>query len=541
MSEVKKNKSVVRKLIPLFIILGLLVLFIAPPVVLVGMLYDGRTNTTTYEETTVEEIGSKAFIRGLNNISDDGKLAVAINKNDINGVIAKVLKEQTNLKGVNNIYVIAKEDSAVVFLEAGFGPLKTRVSITTTFDVSGERFALAIKQFKIGMIAVKRDNAMKALELIGVKVQDNMNLDKFVLDIKKWEISIEKEVLYNTLKQGSGQNSFVGSFFDMVIDNELISFDAGGFNVIDMTIDLEKLHNNQYLTNDDDHLLVNKPSSPYATLGVDEIKAEIDSKMSKLISYAPVEDYDDLFKFLFTGYANSPEAIQNKIATFDNLHHDVMEEIGIPNFAEYKSYGDTIKENAGSILGNLNAQVSYESIDSKKLCKLNEKDINNYLRGQGALGFGDVVYRKSDNMKPTDYAFFLIDNLYCNIVDNKIYFVIGLNINGYETNLVLALSQDNSVSTDPNKTYFTIDNIYFGQVDGQSLLDILFPILTGNMPENELIGFETFEDKPYFYFDVSTVVAKINEFDSSITADNVTLTAVGENLESEGYIAFEID
>ncbi len=264
MAEEKKKKSIGRKLLPLWIILGLLVVIVGTPVVLVALAYDGRRNVTDYGETTAQEVGSKAFLRGLNNIDDDGVLDVAITKKDANGVIATVTKEFTNIDGpVENIYILTKGNKVTAYIEISAWKFKTRLSVESTIETTDDDFVMGINKFKLGNLSLNRETAVKVLGWFGVKLNDEKDFDLFVLDLKNWQIRLSKEVMFDSLKKGSDQNEFVKDVFTILENENLITFDTSTNNLIDMKVDLKKLQNNDKLTNDDDHLFINKPSSPY--------------------------------------------------------------------------------------------------------------------------------------------------------------------------------------------------------------------------------------------------------------------------------------
>ena len=528
------------KLIPLWIFLFLLLGAIAAPVILVGLVWDGHTNVTEYPQTSMEEMGSKAFLKGLNSISDDGKLTVGVSRGEINGVITSVAKEKTNIKGVENIYILSEESGKLnVYLEVSFQSFKTRISMATTLTSDADAFRMNIESFKLGSITLQKDLAQKVLDKLGIDVGDPQNFDGFVLDLKNWELRMPKEILYKALESGSGQNDFISKLFTIIKDNELVSFGSGKENLVQIDIDLSKLSRNEnYLTSDDDHLIVNKPSSPYALLGVDEINAEINGKLGKLVPFLVKEKLGDVFNFLFTGYANSSDQMKTFMENFETAHHDELVKIGIPDVKNYVSYGDRIKSSSGSLLGNANAQISYAAIGSNSVCRIDEKFINKYIQSLGFVGYSNVVTHQSQDGS-IDYAYFIIDNFYCNIIDNKFYFVVGLNINGYETNIILELNQMPR-QAGSTKTCFQFSNVFLGEVDAQSLLTTVMDLLKNNVAGDEAVGFTTIDGQPCFYFDVQPIMEKVHEFDPTITADQLVLSAKGSSIADEGYIGVEI-
>lgn len=536
----KKKRSIGVRLIPLWIILGLLIVLALPPTILVVMAYDGRKNVTEYEPTSMEKVGSRSFLKGLNSISDDGLLQVGITRQDINGVMLDASKALTDkVEGLDNLYVLTEGENAIVYLEAHVQNFHTRISITTGLTVDDNYFMMDIKDFKLGSLALKKDLALKALDFFHIDLEKfSQDVQGFKIDLKNWRITIDKNQFVNALKTGSGQDDFVSKIFKLVEDNHLITFDTKSEHLIDMNIDLSKLKNNPYLTNDDDHLIINKPSSIYANIGVDEIKAEIGGKLDKIAPHISSDKLNTVFQFLFKGYDYCDDSTKNFMENFEANHTDILKGIGIYDVTKYTSYMKEIDENSGSLLGNAKAQVSYAAMGSSKVCQLFEKDINNYIRNLGILGHGDVVsFGTGEN---TNYGFFVVDNFYCNIIDNELYFVVGLNINGYETNVVLHLEQAD-VPSQPSKTFFKIDTINFGEVDASSLLNTVLDILKGGSGTDGIVGFTKIENDSYFYFDLSSIVDKVKEFDPTMTADRIKLVAHGENIQDEGYFSIEID
>ena len=527
------------KLIPLWIFLTLLLVAVAAPVVLVGIIWDGHVNTTEYPQSTMEEMGSRAFLKGLNSISDDGKLTVGINRGEINGIITSVAKEKTNIKGVENIYILSEDDKLNVYLEVKMSSFQTRISMSTTLVADEDAFRLSIESFKVGGITLQKDLAQQVLDKLGVDVGAPQNFEGFVLDLKNWELRMPKDILYNALESGSGQNDFITNLFKIIKDNDLVLFQSGTENLVQIQIDLSKLSRNaEYLTSDDDHLIVNKPSSPYALLGVDEINAEVNGKLGKLVPFLTKDKLGDVFNYLFYGYESSSDSVKTFMQNFGNDHHDELVRIGIPDVTKYVSYGDMLKSNSGSLLGNANAQISYAAIGSNSVCRIDETFINKYIQSLGFIGYSNVVTHESQDGS-FDYAYFIIDNFYCNIIDNKFYFVVGLNINGYETNIILEMNQMPK-QAGSTKTCFQFSNVYLGEVNAQSLLDTVMGLLKDNVAGDEAVGFTSIDGQPCFYFDVAPIMDKVHEFDPTITADQLVLSAKGSSINDEGYIGVEI-
>ena len=164
--------------------------------------------------------------------------------------------------------------------------------------------------------------------------------------------------------------------------------------------------------------------------------------------------------------------------------------------------------------------------------------MNNYIRSKGVIGYtGLVSYEVDDNVE--DYAFFVIDNFYCNIVNDHIYFVCGLNICGFPTNIVLTMEKDDT-QEDKSKAYFRLARVEYGEVDGEILKDTIFDVINSGLSGDNMVGAD--KEKKLIYFNLQPVLDKVREFEDykDKQPEDMALSALGADLNAEGELKLSI-
>ena len=553
----KKEKPAKKKKyhIGLWITLGFFSVFFIGVGVLFGLVFDKTTNTTEYQEKTITEIGTRSFINGLHGLTNNGKINVGISKNDINGLLVNVQKEQlANVTQIKKMYILMNSNTrATLYVEAKASILQSRLSIETEIvndDVNG-KLILRIHDVKLGDLPLSKNVARNIFLIVGLDDGTGVkNVGDFIFDFAKWEISMSKDVIFDAVKNNVGEG-LVTDILATIQDKNLVSFDVDTANLIEMVIDLNSLkRNDEFLTNDNDHIIINRSDSTYAINGVDEIHAVIDSRMQKIINHASSLDssqLQNLFKYLFNGYEASSDEVRNTINTLNANNAGLFRKVGIPDVTKYESYGSQLKSDAGSLLGNAKAQINEGDLISSSgaVCTIYEKDLNKYLRGQGVIGNSGVVsFKVGDKL---EYAFFVVDNFYCNLYqtgegENKVghmCFVVGVNISGFETYIILDMSERTD-STDGN-VYFKLDKLYFGEIDAtENLSKTVFDMLEQNLPSGEMIGIhkDAATGEREIYFNLEGVAERVREFPgfTTISASNIKVEVAGNGVKDEGCL-----
>lgn len=549
---VKKRK---KHHIFLWVLLGFFSVIVISAGVLVGLAYDKTSNTTEYQEKTIQEVGTKAFINGLHSLTNNGEIRVGISKNDINGLLLNIQKEQlANVSEIEKMYILMESNTkATFYVEAKVTILESRLSIETELfdDTENNSLGLRIHRVKLGKLPLDKNLARNIFLLVGLDDGSGMKkVGDFLFNFKNWEISLSKDALFNAIRNNVGEG-LVNDILNTIQQNNLVNFDVDTPNLVEMVINLNKLkQNEQYLTNDDNHLIINQEDSVFQQIGVDEIHATIGGRMKKIVDNATnlqANQLQDLFQYLFNGYERSSEQTRNVIHNIDSNNLGLFRSVGIPDVTKYSSYGNYLKSDAGSLLGNAKAQINQGSLDSNGVCRIYESDLNKFLRGQGVIGNCGVINFTVNNK--LEYAFFVVDNFYANLFRtiegdetlDHLSFVVGINISGFETYIILDTVKIQN-NTD-GRVYFGLNKLYFGEIDATELLaKTVFDMLEKNIPVGEMIGVVNNSTDRRIYFSLSEVVDRIKEFPgfSKTTVRDIAVDVLGTSVQDEGYLEVTI-
>lgn len=549
---VKKRK---KHHIFLWVLLGFFSVIVISAGVLVGLAYDKTSNTTEYQEKTIQEVGTKAFINGLHSLTNNGEIRVGISKNDINGLLVNVQKEQlANVSEIEKMYILMESNTkATFYVEAKVTILESRLSIETELfdDTENNSLGLRIHRVKLGKLPLDKNLARNIFLLVGLDDGSGMKkVGDFLFNFKDWEISLSKDALFNAIRNNVGEG-LVNDILNTIQQNNLVNFDVDTPNLVEMVINLNKLkQNDEYLTNDDNHLIINQEDSVFQQIGVDEIHATIGGRMKKIVDNATnlqANQLQDLFQYLFNGYERSSEQTRNVVHNIDSNNLGLFRSVGIPDVTKYSSYGNYLKSDAGSLLGNAKAQINQGSLDSNGVCRIYESDLNKFLRGQGVIGNCGVINFTVNNK--LEYAFFVVDNFYANLFRtvegdetlDHLSFVVGINISGFETYIILDTVKIQN-NTD-GRVYFGLNKLYFGEIDATELLaKTVFDMLEKNIPIGEMIGVVNNNTDKRIYFSLSEVVDRIKEFPgfSKTTVRDIAVDVLGTSVQDEGYLEVTI-
>ena len=549
---IKKRK---KHHIFLWVILGFFSVIVISAGVLVGLAYDKTSNATEYQEKTIQEIGTKAFINGLHSLTNNGEIRVGISKNDINGLLVNIQKEQlANVSEIEKMYILMESNTkATFYVEAKVTVLESRLSIETELfdDTVNNSLGLRIHRVKLGKLPLDKNIARNIFLLVGLDDGSGMKkVGDFLFNFKDWEISLSKDALFNAIRNNVGEG-LVNDILNTIQQNNLVNFDVNTPNLVEMVINLNKLKQNvNYLTNDDNHLIINQEDSVFQQIGVDEIHATIGGRMQKIVDNAAnlqANQLQDLFQYLFNGYERSSEQTRNVIHNIDSNNLGLFRNVGIPDVTKYSSYGSYLKSDAGSLLGNAKAQINQGSLDSNGVCRIYESDLNKFLRGQGVIGNSGIINFTVNNK--LEFAYFVVDNFYANLYRtvegdetlDHLSFVVGINISGFETYIILDTVKIEN-NTD-GRVYFGLNKLYFGEIDATELLSkTVFDLLEKNLPVGEMIGVVNDSTDKRIYFSLTEVVDRIKEFPgfSKTTVRDIAVDVLGTSVQDEGYLEVTI-
>ncbi len=500
-----KHKPVKRKgLTALWIILAvLLCVIIIPPAITYALLFDNtqeevKATNIDNVETYISDLLVDSF-----DTASEGHLSITFNQDDLNGFIQLATSQIEQNEIVNNIYCLIDNEEYSFYLELQIPLLPTRVKLTTELvessPTSNELFLFKIKDLKIGNIGglygiarslIATYNLDDAIE----NALASQNLS-FVFDWTNGTISYSKENLIKDLQS-------------------LINGIEGDENGI------YKLIINQLLVPKNFTTTAEEKGVAFA-ISLEDIKtdeAELDPSASINLN---TEDYAYLVETLLNDGQISSDQIQS---AFDFLYfgYSAIEGTSFANIVEaidWQTYSDLIGANItdpslyeGLPCGDISATSNFiaeqiNNVDPKnfvnndssfELAYIEQEILNEELRAIDAIGHTvPFSYQRSDGTYNLSYI--TVNDFYCMFNGEKINLVVGLDINGFHTAIVL----ENSILESANSNFvFTLnlDDVILGTLESnKEAEDAVFNMLntlTGNYnlfvidKENNQIDFD---------------------------------------------------
>ena len=351
-------------------------------------------------------------------------------------------------------------------------------------------------------------------------------MDNFVQDFNlHFDLANDKLFIYmddlkgliNDVASDDGGNSdFFFTFLNDFFDQNLITFSFYADEAFSVEVDLEPLTGNdfgdgQYVyypmeyENTTTNLTINGVTKK---LSLDVIKealvALLDAGLIEETDLSKVSDY------LFNGY---------KVNGLENNAPDAdLSVIGINNKATYPGFNLVAATSLEDIVSNSVAsfQDYNPAEDEFDLANIHEADINTFLKSQELFGNKFFLTREvADDEYKVSYI--ALDNAYINLTDENAYMSLGLNLNGLETIITLAMANDET-NTDPEKLIYDVENIYFGaEEEGFDVSDETRSFLYETLAETIQDGAFTFSNdgKMTISFD-----SFIDEAINSVNTDN---------------------
>lgn len=500
-----KHKPVKRKgLTALWIILAvLLCVIIIPPAITYALLFDNtqeevKATNIDNVETYISDLLVDSF-----DTASEGHLSITFNQDDLNGFIQLATSQIEQNEIVNNIYCLIDNEEYSFYLELQIPLLPTRVKLTTELvessPTSNELFLFKIKDLKIGNIGglygiarslIATYNLDDAIE----NALASQNLS-FVFDWTNGTISYSKENLIKDLQSLiNGIEGDENGIYKLIINQLLVPKNfttTAEEKGVAFAISLEDIKTDEAEL--DPSASINLNTEDYAYL------------VETLLNNGQIsgDQIQSAFDFLYFGYsaiegtsfANIVEAIDWQ--TYSDL---IGANITDPSLYEGLPYGD-ISATSNFIaeqINNVDPKNFVNNDSSFELAYVEQEILNEELRAIDAIGHTvPFSYQRSDGTYNLSYI--TVNDFYCMFNGEKINLVVGLDINGFHTAIVL----ENSILESANSNFvFTLnlDDVILGTLESnKEAEDAVFNMLntlTGNYnlfvidKENNQIDFD---------------------------------------------------
>lgn len=455
----------------------ILVIFVVIPITLLFVfVFDTSRMNVTYDENFNGEKWTNALVMdSLDHTVSEKKVKFSVTESDLNNFINATLKDSPEItQYLTQLAVDIKDDSYELSASGKFYFFETRarlsVKLSREMVSSGteqkEALVLQIENLTLGKISKLKEVIMFFVkQFLSNDMMDNFAQDfnlHFDLANDKLFIYMDdlKALINDVASDDGGDSDFFFTFLNDFFDQNLITFNFYADEALSVEVDLEPLTGNDF----DDGQYVYYPmeydnTTTNLTIDGETKKLSLDvikEALVALLNAGLIEEADlsTVSDYLFNGYE------------FDGLGNNAPDAdlsiIGINNKTTYPGFNLVTATSLEDIVSS--SVASFQDYDPGEdqfdLANIREADVNTFLKSQELFGNKFFLTRE---VEEDDYkvSYIALDNAYINLTDANAYMSLGLNLNGLETIITLAMANDDT-NTDPEKLIYDVENIYFG-------------------------------------------------------------------------------
>ncbi|MBO4286026.1 MAG: hypothetical protein J5880_01680 [Bacilli bacterium] len=564
----KKKKRHIGLWVTLIVIFVVVIL----PIGLIFAFFFDPTHTTS-EELGVKTTGAaqeniaQELLVDLFDYTDDAtmnnSLSISIKEQEVNQLLydnlLSTLDENTR-SVVPQAYLDVGQDNYTFLVELNaFGFFKTRVKLVTSLEMSdnpkGLRFN--VDDLKIGRLGRFDDiafNILKSNNVTDSQIAKTIN-DSLPLTLEShlFEDTKTHYLFYPHDNFVSDLNNMITidsiSFFkDFLIDmvsQRKFTFDFYKDKGVHGLMSLQDFHDNATYGSYDDYVIdfgakqaINQ-YLPTLLKNGNVNKATVDT-VSRFISYG-YNQLSDSEKATIDSASYLPAVLGKSISEYTAERETKFATKGAA-LADVKPIENVVSEQVSDALTVARcAEILANNGGNVVDASVNEIQLHDVLKSNDLVGYGKVFYRQKDDGS-YKLSYVAVDNLYVNIVNNNIYFVVGVNINGYEVSMILTSIIQ---SGGEGKMYFKLDgnNTYFGNYRIPLGLFNSFTSLLGDaISSSSWFSFDKTNNR--FVVDFSKAIND-NEQIKFLKANglniDIGISAVGASIADNGYLSISVN
>jgi hypothetical protein len=282
------------------------------------------------------------------------------------------------------------------------------------------------------------------------------------VSLKEKTITYKKADMINDLKtkmeSGSSDQNLYFALLDDFLNDGLLGFDFYSNSKATIGVDLTQVHTNatycpsgRVVPNDLGHYR-------------DQLKTLMDA--GKIDINEDAEEY--VFDFLVRGYAHCGSDARHYLtsATRD------FSSIGINDITTYTG---PLDYNVPTIPSLVEADVKAagsSGFSSPTISSLSEEEITAYLITTKIYGYSYILSRENDAKNGYKVNYIAVDDFYSEIVDDHLYLIVGVNMNGYETSIIFDTAQVKN--SEEYKITLATSKVYYGGFEASGNLKSLF-------------------------------------------------------------------
>lgn len=523
----KKKKSILWKILLPIIILILIV------AILLGVafyfIYD-KTDGESYanENRTLDDEANRIVLSSFDNTKDKGTIDISMDKQTLDQLLYLALNNLPNnvKSSISKTYVEINNDNYKFYLQLKAYGIKTRICIDTTFsnDSTNKKIVFKINNLSIGKINgldgialslakkyIKEEQIASTLASNGLHM--TVSLDN--KQITYTYASIQQDIV-SFLPSSDSITSNISPFINFMFDNDLVSFNNND-NKLSFTFDINQFNSNSTYMED---------STPYYDIGTipTQVNGLVDSNIITT-TQAPV-----VFDYLINGYDGISEENQTII---DSLDLSSLDSIGNDK-TTYEGIVPQVSSYDPSTSLSQNITTSHEGNTTILTTSIKESDLNNLFHSQDVIGTNMYYNKTIDEKEKSIYV--ALDDIKTNIVDNSLYLIARLNLNGFITSLIYDTELDQS-SIKNYSFDFKIKNMYLGSLKASDEITSLFnSYVQKALENNDWLKLDNVKNT--LTFSLNTAINSIPAISSISQLANIDFTPVvkGESLSDNGTI-----
>ena len=524
----KKSKA---WLVILIIVLVVVVL----PLAAVGVMWillsnDNFTPRKNYGEITTEEVVKNMLVDSFDYAKTDQALRVRLTQENLNQLLYSSVDDIIKNSGgyIHNFTIQITDNNYNFKLDLNVNNIfKTVAMVQTklTIDEAEDGYiTFGITNIRIGKLDGFQKSINQALDMakkyanfdekmINEAIEKSglhMTVDLAHLKIIYPKEDFRKDIIGKITETGLGGDTYSSMFEEILNRNDLITFKPNSESALEVAINLEALSLSEGAFGIDGYVI----PQGYLT---DISEAAKEKTINYLKNNVITEDKASaLFHYYEVGFDHLDDAektvVQPLLDASTIAIADETYDFTVPNEDSLATIAKTqIDEQVNSVVINpLDIEHTVpEHID----VNITTTEIDKMLSSSNIIGSSTVLTRKADDTYKCNYV--VISRVTTAIKDSKLYFIITVNINGYEVQI--SLETEKVSASVFGEVSFKINDMYLGnQKVSDSTKAALMKLITDSVDHgafNDTAKIETVDGSLYFRISLKSIYEQYKVLD----------------------------
>lgn len=512
----KKKHRLLRWLLRIIIFIVLLA------AILLGLAYyflsDKSDGTSEADKTrSTEDVVSGAIAKGFDDIKETKKASFAFEKKDLDQLLYNAIEKDNTIQGIDKTYVEIDGSNYKFYAQGHYWIFNTRICIDTTLttDKENRKFLFSINDISMGKV----QGAYKLVSKVASNFITNDNLDSMFsnmgfnmkADVANSQITYSFDDMSKDMVKLVGADSDLAPFVSFLFENDLVGTDDESDDLAFYLDFTDAASNASFM----DSTQIGKTDG---NLNLGNIPTDVNN----LIDDGKITEDDStlVFTYLVKGYSALSDDEKTKIS---NLDLSSSTTLSGTSYNKYEGIVETPTMSKMEIEAARNMSITTGSTDGTIASTyIEESYLNSALSSYGLVGTSMVINGEVDGNSHLTYI--VVDDIYTNIVDDHIYYIARLNLNGYLTSLIYDTEIDSYDAS--NYTFkFKQNDIYLGGLRAnEGMADMMFDYLG-----QALSNIESNDSKWIYLNDDKTISFDMKSTMDGLVSSNAILSTALSN------------